>query len=44
MIPEGLRREEVAEILQEKLYWKSEIKEKFLNYAEKDIISRYILA
>ncbi len=34
VIPEGLRKEEVAEILQEELYWKDDTKEEFLDYAE----------
>jgi len=34
VIPEGLRNEEVAEILQEKLYWSDNTKKEFLNYAE----------
>ena len=34
VIPEGLRKEEVAEILQEELYWKEDTKENFLSHAE----------
>lgn len=34
VIPEGLRKEEVAEILQKELYWKEDTKENFLSYAE----------
>ncbi len=33
-VPEGLRKEEVAKILQEKLYWSDNTKEEFLSYAE----------
>jgi UPF0755 protein len=33
VIPEALRKEEIAEILQEKLYWKDDAKEEFLNYS-----------
>ena len=33
VIPEGLRKEEIAEILQEGLYWSDNTKEEFLNYA-----------
>ena len=34
MIPEGLRKEEVAEILKKELGWTEETKEEFLNYAK----------
>ncbi|XOB41401.1 MAG: endolytic transglycosylase MltG [Candidatus Nealsonbacteria bacterium] len=34
VIPEGLRKEEVADILQEELYWKEDTKENFLSHAE----------
>ena len=34
VIPEGLRKEEIAEILQEGLYWSDNTKEEFLNYAK----------
>ncbi len=34
VVPEGLRKEEVAEILQEKLYWSDNTKEEFLANAE----------
>ncbi|XOB42240.1 MAG: endolytic transglycosylase MltG [Candidatus Nealsonbacteria bacterium] len=34
VIPEGLRKEEVAEILQEELYWKEDTKENFLSHAK----------
>lgn len=33
VVPEGLRKEEVAEILQEQLYWKDETKQEFLDNA-----------
>jgi len=34
IIPEGLRKEEIAEILQGGLYWSDNTKEEFLNYAK----------
>lgn len=34
VIPEGLRKEEIAEILQKELYWSENTKEEFLNYAK----------
>ena len=34
VIPEGLRKEEIAEILQEELYWLDNRKEEFLDYAK----------